>query len=129
MKKLALRDRLRRYPLLEEYVRKQRKDQEFMVHLERARLRVAVARAIKDARERAGLTQAELAEALGTTQSAIGRMESLRDKRLPSLDLLARIAAATHRRLVVDQPGVHFEMTARRPKKVLAPMVQLEAAS
>ncbi|MBI1865190.1 MAG: helix-turn-helix domain-containing protein [Nitrospirae bacterium] len=122
-----MRDRLRRHPLLEKYVRKQSKDPEFAAHLERARLRVAIARAIKDARERAKLTQAELAEALGTTQSAIGRMESLRDKRLPSLDLLARIAAATHRRLVVDQPGVHFEVTVRRQRKPLLPIVQAEA--
>ena len=45
------------------------------------------------ARQRAGLTQAELAARMGTTQSVIARLESGRT--LPSMKTIARYAAAT----------------------------------
>ncbi|MDX6275820.1 MAG: hypothetical protein QOJ92_3030 [Frankiales bacterium] len=48
-------------------------------------------------RTEAGLTQAELAQRMGTTQSAIARMEGSR----PSLDTLERLAAAVGAELVV----------------------------
>jgi transcriptional regulator with XRE-family HTH domain len=44
----------------------------------------------REARRRAGLTQAELAARLGTTQSALARLEN--DRSATSLDRLARIA-------------------------------------
>lgn len=49
---------------------------------------------------KANLTQAELAKLIGTTQSVIARLEGGSDKRVPSIPLLARIAAAC---------GGHFE--------------------
>ena len=45
------------------------------------------------ARRRAGLTQAELAERLGTIPSAVARLES--GQRMPSIRMLLRIAKAT----------------------------------
>ncbi|MBE3588699.1 MAG: helix-turn-helix transcriptional regulator [Thermoanaerobacteraceae bacterium] len=51
-------------------------------------------------RNEAGLTQAELAEKIGTTQSAIARMES--GKVIPKLDSLARIAMACGKRLEIS---------------------------
>jgi predicted transcriptional regulator len=51
------------------------------------------------ARVRAGLTQAELARRMGTTQSAIARLES--GGRLPSVKTLLRFAAATRSRPVI----------------------------
>jgi DNA-binding XRE family transcriptional regulator len=51
------------------------------------------------ARVRAGLTQSELAERMGTTQSAIARLES--GRQLPSMRTLARFARATGCRPVV----------------------------
>lgn len=51
------------------------------------------------ARARAGLTQAELAQRMNTTQSTIARLESGRT--LPSMRTLARFAEATGSRAVV----------------------------
>lgn len=59
----------------------------------------ALIRALIDARARAGLTQAELAERMGTTQSAIARMEGGRVN--PSIAMLRRYAEATGTRLHV----------------------------
>jgi transcriptional regulator with XRE-family HTH domain len=46
------------------------------------------------ARSEQGLTQAEVAERIGTTQSAVARMESGRGKHSPSLATLAKYAEA-----------------------------------
>lgn len=58
-----------------------------------------LARELIEARTRAGLSQAELAQRMGTTQSAIARLES--GKFPPSMRTIARIAAATGTRAVV----------------------------
>lgn len=89
------------------------RDPEFKAALNRARLRVAIVRAIKQTRELAGLTQGELAQALGVKQSAIERLEGLRSRRLPSRDLLLRISAATRKRLVVKQAGMRIDLVAQ----------------
>ncbi|HWG22229.1 MAG TPA: helix-turn-helix transcriptional regulator [Terracidiphilus sp.] len=59
----------------------------------------AVARAVIAARTRAGLTQAELARKMGTTQPVVARMESGRVQ--PSLKTLQRLASATGSRLMI----------------------------
>lgn len=59
----------------------------------------SLARELIAARVRAGLTQAELAERMGTTQSAIARLES--GARLPSVKTLLRFAKATRSRPVL----------------------------
>lgn len=51
------------------------------------------------ARVAAGLTQEQLAQRMGTTQSAIARLES--GRRMPGIKTLERLAAATGARLVV----------------------------
>jgi transcriptional regulator with XRE-family HTH domain len=48
---------------------------------------------IKEARKAAGLTQSELAERMGTTQSVIARLESPQAN--PRLDTMLRAVAAT----------------------------------
>ena len=58
-----------------------------------------LARELIGARSRAGLTQEELAERMGTTQSAIARLES--GRRLPTMKTLIRYAEATGARPVV----------------------------
>ncbi|MGD9618746.1 MAG: helix-turn-helix domain-containing protein [Mycolicibacterium sp.] len=51
------------------------------------------------AREVAGLTQAELASKMGTTQSAIAAIES--GARTPTVELLERLARACGQRLTI----------------------------
>ena len=58
-----------------------------------------LARELIAARARAGLTQAEVARRMKTTQSAVARMES--GRRVPSLNSLSRYAEATGSRAVV----------------------------
>jgi transcriptional regulator with XRE-family HTH domain len=53
---------------------------------------------ISKARARSGLTQAEIARRMGTTQSAVARLET---ERLPSLRTLKRYAEAVGMKLVV----------------------------
>lgn len=59
----------------------------------------AVARAVIAARNRAGLTQSELALKMGTTQPVVARMESGRVQ--PSLKTLQKLAGATGSRLMI----------------------------
>ena len=58
-----------------------------------------LARELIGARVRAGLTQAELAARMGTTQSAIARLES--GAQLPSVKTLLRLANATRSRPII----------------------------
>lgn len=63
-----------------------------------ARVDMQVARLIYDARAEAGFTQAELAQAIGTNQSVISRLEDA-DYDGHSLSMLRRIAEALGKRL------------------------------
>jgi predicted transcriptional regulator len=60
----------------------------------------AVADTVAERRQARGLSQRELAELVGTTQSAIARLE--RGGRPPRIDTLLRIADALDCDLVVD---------------------------
>ena len=60
---------------------------------EEARVNAAVAQLIYEARNKAGLSQAELAERIGPKQSVISRLEDA-DYEGHSLSMLQRIAAA-----------------------------------
>jgi ribosome-binding protein aMBF1 (putative translation factor) len=62
------------------------------------KLNVRVAQMIYDARHRAGLTQKQLAELIGTKQQVIARLEDA-DYEGHSLSMLQRIAVALGRRL------------------------------
>lgn len=56
---------------------------------------------ILKARKEAGVTQAELAERIGTTQSAVARMETAIGKHSPTIATLRRYAAALGYRVQV----------------------------
>jgi predicted XRE-type DNA-binding protein len=64
---------------------------------------LALGQLIYDLRTEAGLSQRELAEAMGTTQSVISRLEEGGGAR-NRLDTLARVASALGRHLVVSFP-------------------------
>ena len=72
------------------------RDPEIRFHYEEERAKTLIAMAVKAVRTRAKLTQAQLAKKIKTTQSVIARLEGGGDRRVPSLALLARIAAACH---------------------------------
>jgi DNA-binding XRE family transcriptional regulator len=59
----------------------------------------ALIRALIEARARAGLTQEQVAERMGTKQAAVARLEGGRVR--PSIKTLRRYAQATGSRLVV----------------------------
>jgi len=84
-----------------------RPDQE--AALDNARLNATIAQDIFDLRTKAGLTQKQLAELVGTAHSVISRLEDA-DYEGHSLKMLQRISAALNRRL-----EVHFvPLRARR---------------
>ena len=63
-----------------------------------------VSQLIRKMREQAGLTQRQLAERVGTTQSVISRLES-DDYEGHSLSMLYRIGAALNRKIAVTAAG------------------------
>ena len=76
-------------------------DTERQVSLEVERVNAEVARTIYELRKKAGLTQKELAQMVGTTQSVISRLEDS-DYEGHSLSMLSRIAHALKRRLIIQ---------------------------
>lgn len=76
-------------------------DPEKKAALQEERVSAHVARMIRDMRERAGLSQGELAELIGTGQSAISRLEDA-DYEGHSLRMLQRVADALEQKLVVQ---------------------------
>ena len=82
------------YKLAKPFFDKMLSDPEIRMHYEQEKAKTQIAHTVKAARIRAGLTQAQLAKKIGTTQSVIARLESGTDRRTPSLELLARIASA-----------------------------------
>jgi len=70
----------------------------------------AVARAVITARNRAGLTQLELARKMGTTQPVVARMEGGRIQ--PSVRTLRRLAQATGTKLTIRFEPFHSEGAA-----------------
>jgi ribosome-binding protein aMBF1 (putative translation factor) len=68
-----------------------------------------LAGAVMDVRNRAGLTQEELAQRMGTTQPVVARLESGRSR--PSMQTLERVAEATGSRLLIS----FAPLDAKRP--------------
>jgi ribosome-binding protein aMBF1 (putative translation factor) len=73
------------------------KDPEFRAEYEALEAEFALASALIEARSRAGMTQEQVARAMGTTQAVIARLEGGRVK--PSTRTLERFAKATGTRL------------------------------
>jgi ribosome-binding protein aMBF1 (putative translation factor) len=73
---------------------------ERLAHAEEGWLFAQIAEAVAERRRERGLSQAELAELCGTTQSAIARLEG--GGRPPRIDTLLRLANALDCDLVVE---------------------------
>jgi ribosome-binding protein aMBF1 (putative translation factor) len=78
---------------------KDMKNPAYRAAYENRRLIHEVALTVKSMRERAGLTQQRLAEAIGSSQPVIARLERGRDQRIPRFDLVRRIGLALGKQL------------------------------
>ena len=75
-----------------------------------------IGKKITDVRETEGITQEILAKKLGTTQSAVARMES--GKQNVSTDMLRRISKALGKNLITLSPGtVNIEIEGNKKLK------------
>ena len=85
--------------LVSDWAKERMKDPAFRREYEILEEEFALLKAIMGARSRAGLTQAQVAKRMKTTQTVIARLESGRIK--PSTRTLERFARATGHRLVI----------------------------
>ncbi len=87
---------------LREVLKRELGDATFSMYYHRERAISEIARMVRDARQGACMTQVELAKKAHTSQTVIARLESGADRRVPSLDLLDRVARALKARLLVQ---------------------------
>lgn len=86
---------------LKKVLKRELRDPEFSFYYRREKAISEIAQLVRGGRLRAGLTQAQLAEKAQSSQVVIARLESGSDDRVPSLDLLERIAGALKAKLLV----------------------------
>ena len=86
---------------LQKVLRKKLKSPHFRYYFSESKSISDLCYKITQARQAKGFTQERLAKACGTTQSVIARLESGNNGRMPSLDLLNRIANALNLNLVL----------------------------
>ncbi|MDZ8107276.1 MAG: helix-turn-helix transcriptional regulator [Nostoc sp. DedQUE12a] len=86
-------------------------DPELEVMVAEASINAEVAQLIYEARTKAGLTQKQLAELVGTKQPVIARLEDA-DYEGHSLSMLQKIAQALNQRVVIDLAPLQDEQRA-----------------
>jgi len=101
----------------DEILAKESKDPEFRHHFEQRRLIHEVALIVRGMREASGLTQAELAEMISSSQPMIARLEKGLDQRTPRWDTLNRIAIAL---------GKQLTLVFHDPQKSQSPLVEVK---
>lgn len=95
---------------LDDVIQEEMHDPEFANEYQKQVLINAISKMVTEMRFTAHLTQAELAKRAGTTQPVIARLESGSNTRVPSLQLLTRIARAANAKLNLSfQVDVHLE--------------------
>ena len=77
-----------------DFFKKLLKDPTVRMYYEEESSKTEIAQAVRSARLKANLTQAQLAKKVKSSQSVIARLESGSDKRTPSIPFLSKIAAA-----------------------------------
>lgn len=87
---------------LDKHIERHLKDKEFRMYFDKAETKRKISQEIAALRKANHLTQAELAKEVGTKQQVISRFENPKDKRMPSLEFLDRIARVFNRRLVIS---------------------------
>ena len=101
----------RKFIPVEEAFERWRKNPKFVAEYEALEEEFALASALIEARSKADMTQQEVAEAMGTTQAVVARLES--GKRLPSTRTLERFAKATRTRLRISFEPLQERKAAR----------------
>jgi transcriptional regulator with XRE-family HTH domain len=103
---------------LNDAIKKRCKDPEFKELYDRELMINAIATMVVELRKYSKLTQKQLAKLAGTTQSVIARLEGGTDKRIPSLNLLVRIAEASDAKLNFSfVPNKKISSSKRSTKK------------
>jgi ribosome-binding protein aMBF1 (putative translation factor) len=85
------------------------------VYLQQERIHAQVAQLIYDLRKKAGLSQKQLAEMVGTTQSVISRLEDS-DYDGHSLSMLERITKTLDKQLKIEVVEIEKDMTQQGTK-------------
>jgi ribosome-binding protein aMBF1 (putative translation factor) len=91
---------MRKFIPVEEVAKEWMKDPEFVASYDALEDEFAVASALIKARGEADMTQEQVAQAMGTTQAVVARLESGRT--MPSTRTLERFAKATNTRLRIS---------------------------
>src|SRR2546426_977660 len=76
---------------LDQLVQKYKKDQEFTISYEERSFHLQIAHLIRDLRERAGLSQSEVAKKAKVSQPMIARLENGDHRRIPTMDTIYRV--------------------------------------
>ena len=79
------------------HIKERMNNPEFEFYFVRAKLISEISQTVYKLRISSGLSQKEIAEKAHTTQPVIARLESGKDSRVPSLELLAKIANAVNK--------------------------------
>lgn len=99
MKRINIPPEKRQHLDFQDWLDEQLKDPEFRLEYEKAQVEFAPIRAILDARMKRGMTQAQIAKKMGTTQSSIARVEAGRSN--PTIPYMQRLADALDMKLDV----------------------------
>jgi ribosome-binding protein aMBF1 (putative translation factor) len=102
----------RKFIPAEESFTRWKKDPKYVAEYAALEEEFALASALIEARSNADMTQEEVAEAMGTTQAVVARLES--GKVLPSTRTLERFAKATRTRLRISFEPNHRPVALKR---------------
>lgn len=87
---------------LNQLTSKYQKSEEFTIAYEQSRFYLEVAHMIRDLRERAGVSQAEVARKAKVSQPMIARLESGDHRRTPTIDTIHRILSVLGYQLILE---------------------------
>lgn len=87
---------------IDEHIEEKLNEEEFITYFDRSQIISNISQRIYEMRIKSGLSQKELAEKANTTQPVIARLESGKDNRVPSLDLLDKIAHAVNKKINIS---------------------------
>src|SRR6056297_3395419 len=87
---------------LDEVLKNKLDDKEFSILYDKEEIKNKIAKMVIQLRQREGLTQEELAKRANTSQPVNARLERGTDTRIPSLELLSKIAHSLGRELEIN---------------------------